>query len=86
VRFAVFQYPLDNPAAIRVSGKNVDLASEGFDDKLDVFSRDTLDSFLDNVVAILIFHALEDIGLELFNKFGLLIGENMFESLETLAR
>ena len=86
VGFAVFQYPLDNSAAIRMSSKNVDLASEGLDDKLNVLGRNTFDGFLDNVIAILVFHAFENIGLKLFDKLGLLIGKNMFESLNTLAR
>ena len=80
--FAIFQYSLENSAAIRMNGKNIDLTSEGFYDKLEVLGRDTLDGSLDNMVAILIFHALENISLEFFDELRLLIGENMFESLE----
>jgi hypothetical protein len=67
VGFAVLQYSLNYPAAIRMSSKNVDLASESLDDELDMFRGNSLDGFLHDVVAILIFDALKDICLKLLH-------------------
>jgi hypothetical protein len=69
-----------------VGGKDVDLAPEGFDDELNVFSRNTLDGLLNYMIAILVLDALENVGLELFNKFRLLICEDMFQSLEDVSK
>ena len=41
----------------------MDLTSEGFNDELDVIGWDSLDSFLNNMIAVLVFDTLEDIGL-----------------------
>jgi hypothetical protein len=73
VWFAVLQDPLNNPAAVRMSSKDVDLAPEGIDDELYVFSRYTLDSLLNNMVSILILDTLENISLQLFNELSLLV-------------
>jgi hypothetical protein len=73
VWFAVLQYPLNDPAAIRMGSKDVNLASECFDNKLNVLSWHSLDRFLNNMVSILIFHALQDINLEFLNELRLLI-------------
>lgn len=43
--------------------ENVYLASESFDDELDVLRWNSLDGFLHDVVAVLIFDTFEDIGL-----------------------
>jgi hypothetical protein len=64
-----------------MSGQNMHLASEGFDDKLNVLSWDTLNGFLDNMVAILVLHTFQNIGLKLINKFCLLVRKNMFKGL-----
>jgi len=85
MRFAVFQYPLNDTAAIGMGSENVDLASEGLDDELNMFSRNSFDGFLDDVVSVLILDTLEDVRLEFLNKFSLLIREDMFKSLITLA-
>ncbi len=47
--------------------ENVHLASEGFDDELNVLTRDTLNGFLHNVIPILIFNTLQNIDLQLFH-------------------
>jgi hypothetical protein len=85
VRFAIFKNPLDDSAAVWMACQDMDLASKGFDDKLDMFSWNTLDSFLNNVVSILIFHALENISLKFCDKLSLLVSENMLEGLISLA-
>ncbi len=81
MRFAVFQNPLDNSTAVRMRGKNVHLALEGFDDELNVLSRHTLNGFLHHVIAVLIFDALQDIDLQLFHQLGLLISEDVLQGL-----
>jgi hypothetical protein len=65
--FAVLQNPLNDSAPIWMSGQNVDLATESFDDELDMLCWNPLDGFLNDVIAILILNAFEDIGLELCN-------------------
>ena len=60
----------------------MDLTSEGFDDELDVFSRDSLYGFLHNMISILVFDAFENIDLKLTDKLCLLICKDMFQSLE----
>jgi len=52
----------------------MDLAFESFNDELDVLCWNTLDGFLDDVVAVLIFDTLQNIVLKLFHKFSLLVG------------
>jgi len=80
-RFAVLQYPLNDSAPIRMCSKNVHLTSKSFDDELDMLCGYSLDGLLHDVIAILIFDTFEDIGLEFCNELGLLIGEDMLESL-----
>lgn len=80
--FAVFQNPLDNTATIGMSCKNMNLASERLDDELNMLCWNTLDGLLNHVVAILVFDTLQYIGSKLFDKLGLLIGEDMLECLE----
>lgn len=77
MRFAIFQYPLNNSAAIRMSGENVNLTSKGLDDKLDMLSGNTLDGFLHNMVAILVFDTFENIGLKFIDELSLLIRKDM---------
>lgn len=81
VRLAVLQDPLDHPATIRVGGQDVDLASEGINDELYVLGGDPLNGFLDNVIAVLILDALEDVCLQLPNQFCLLVREDVLEGL-----
>lgn len=82
---AVLQHTLYDTAAVRVCRQRLDLASEGVDDELYVLSRYPLDGFLDHVIAILIFDAIYHVILELFDKLSLLIGEDVLESLGSLA-
>ena len=62
-------------------GENVDLASESLDDELNVFSWDAFDGFLHDMIAILVLYTFQNINLQLLNQFGLLVGENMLQSL-----
>jgi hypothetical protein len=85
MRFAVLQNALDNTAAIRMSGKDMNLASEGVNNELDMLSWNAFNSLLHYVVSVLVLHALENIGLELFHEFGLLISKDMFKSLDSIS-
>ena len=59
----VFETSLENATAIRMGGQNVYLASESVNNELNVLSRHTFDSLLDNMVPILILDALKNISL-----------------------
>jgi hypothetical protein len=85
VGFAVFEDSLNHSTAIRVSGKDVDLASESIDGELDMFCGHSLDGFLDNVVAVLVFDALEDVWPKLFHQLCLLVCEDVLQGLGLLA-
>lgn len=82
VGFAVFQYSLNDSASIWMSCQDVNLAPESFNDELDMLGRDSLDSLLNNMVAVLILDTLENISLKLFDEFCLLIRKDMFQSLD----
>lgn len=80
--FAVLQHSLDDTAAIGVCSEAVNLAPEGVDDELDILRGHTLDSLLNDMVAILVSHALEDVVLQLLDHGGLLVGEDVLEGLK----
>ena len=65
-----------------MSGQALDLASERIDNKLNVLCRNSFYSFLDHVVPILVFNALEDIVLKFLDKLSLLIRQDVFKSLK----
>lgn len=56
----MFEHPLDDPAAVRVSGKFVDIALESVNDEANVLRGDSLDSLLNDVVTILVPDAFHD--------------------------
>ena len=72
--FAVFEHTLDDTAAIRMSSQALDLSSKGVDDELDVLGGYTFDSFLNDMISILIFDALEDLVLQFLRQRRLLVG------------
>ena len=53
------------------------------EDKVNVFGLATFNRLLDDVVAILILDATEDVVLELADKRGLLVVENVLKCLHT---
>lgn len=63
MRLAILQNPLNNAAAIGVSGKNVNLTPESINDELDVLGWHTFDGFLNDMVAVLVLHTFENISL-----------------------
>lgn len=80
---AMFKHPLDHTAAVGMCRKSVDLALERVDDKLDILRRNPLDSFLDNVVTVLISHALENMVLKFFDHRSLLVRKDVFQGLQS---
>ena len=56
----MFEHPLDDSGAITMGRESMHLAREGIDDELDVFSRHWFDGFLDDMVAILVTGAFEN--------------------------
>jgi hypothetical protein len=83
VGFAVLQYSLNDSASIWMSGQDVDLASESFNDELDMLGWDSLNGLLHNMISVLIFDTLQNVGLQFFDKFRLLICEDMLQGLDT---
>ena len=67
MRLAVLQDSLNDSTTIRMGGENVDLSSESFDDELNVLSWHTFDSFLHDVVAVLVLDTFQNIDLQLLD-------------------
>ena len=84
VLLAILQHALNNPAAILVGRQLLNVTGERIDDKLDVFRRDSLESLLDHMISILILDAFENVVLKFSNQLGLLISQNVFQSLPRL--
>jgi len=59
----------------------LDLSSERMDDELYMFGGYPLDGLLDDMVTILVFDTWEDMFFKLLDQLGLLIGQNVLESL-----
>jgi len=81
----VFEHTLDDTAPIGMSRQSMNLAMESFDDELDMFCWYSLNSFLNHMVAILVFHTLEDMTVQFLNEGGLLLCQYMLESLWELS-
>ena len=77
----MLQNSLNNTTAIGVNSECMGLASEHLYNEGDMLCRDSLDRFLNNVIAILILDKFKNIYLQLFNEFGLLVDQNMFKCL-----
>ena len=65
--------------------KTGDLADQRVQDELDVFGRNPFDGFLDDMITILIFDALEHFMFELLDQLRLLVGQNVLECLSSSA-
>lgn len=79
--FRSFETTLDDSTTIRMQTEMLDLVKESFVDEPDGFGSTALDGFLDDMIAILIFDALQDVVLQLTNKCGLLFHEDVLERL-----
>ena len=84
VLLAILQHALNNPAAILVGRQLLNVTGEGIDDKLDMFRRNSLESLLDHMISVLILDAFENVVLKFSNQLGLLISQNVFQSLPRL--
>lgn len=56
----MFEHPLNDPAAVRVSGKFADIALESVNDEANVLRGNSLNSLLNDMVTILVPDALHD--------------------------
>lgn len=81
MRFAVFQYSLNDSAAIWMGGQNMNLSSESFDDELNMLGWNSLNGLLHYVIAVLVLDTLENVGLKFLDEFCLLICKDMFQGL-----
>lgn len=70
----MLEHSLDYTTTVGMGGKSVDLIIECLDDELYMFGRDPLDSFLDNVISILVFDAFQDMAIQFFDQCCLLLG------------
>lgn len=77
----MFEHTLYDTATIGMSSQALDLPGKGIDDKLDVLRGYTLDCLLDDVIAVLIFDALEDLVFQFLYQRRLLVGQDMFNGL-----
>ena len=80
---AVFQHALNDTATVWMHRQSLDLAVESLDDELNVLGRNSLDGLLDHVIAILVLDTLQHVIVELFDERGLLINQNVLESLNS---
>lgn len=78
---AMLEHALNDPTTIRMRGQMLHLVRERIDDETDVLGRDALDSFLNDMVAILILDTLQNLALKFLDQRGLLVGENVLKCL-----
>ena len=67
-----------------MSRQFLNVTSKGADDELDMFSWDSLKSFLDHMISILILDAFENVVLKFPDQLRLLVGQDVFQSLRRL--
>lgn len=72
---------LDNTATIGVDAESVDLVGKGIEDEVNVLGLASLYRFLDDMVAVLVLDAANNIVFELTDQGSLLIVEDMIECL-----
>jgi len=76
---------LDYTAPIRVVSKSTNLSVNGVEDELHASGIETLDGLLDDMVAVLVLDTSQDMRFQFLNKLGLLIAENVLQSLSLSA-
>lgn len=69
----MLQNPLNHSAAIRMRGQSKHLPLKRIDDELQRLGLHTFDALLHHVIAILVFHTLEDVAIQFPNHFILLV-------------
>ena len=82
----MLKHSLNDSAAIRMRGKPMHLPRESVDDELNVLCWYSLDCFLDDMVAVLIFDTFEDVMFKLLDQLRLLVGQNMLEGLREIRK
>ena len=78
---AVLKDPLNHPATVRVGGEGEHLPVEGINDKLNLLRGDPLDALLDDMIAILVLDAAEDVAVELFDHSDLMVKVDLLQGL-----
>lgn len=79
----MFQHTLNNPTAIRMRCQTMYLSGESVNNELDMFCRDSLDSLLNNMIAVLVLDTFEHIIFQLFYQESLLVGKDMLQRLSS---
>lgn len=59
------------------------LSGESVNNELDVFCRDSFDSLLNNMIAVLVLDTFEHMIFQLFNQDSLLVGKDMLQRLSS---
>lgn len=77
----MFQHTLNNPTAIRMCCQTMYLSGESVNDELDMFCRHSLDSLLNNMIAVLVLDTFEHMIFQLFDQESLLIGKDVLQGL-----
>src|SRR2546421_8147749 len=77
----MLKHPLNHSTTKWMCGKSVDLICKSVYDELDMLCRHAFDGLLNDMIAILVFDTFEHVGFELFDHAGLLVGQNVLESL-----
>lgn len=83
---AMLKHSLNDTTAVRMRCKSVDLTIERVDDKLNIFRWNSFNSLLNDVVAILVFYAFQNMPVKFLYQSSLLICEDMFKCLEAISR
>ena len=78
---AFLQHALDNPTAVGMRREMMNLAGESIDNECDVLSRDSLDGLLNDMIAVLILDAFQNLVLKLLDQGSLLVNQYMLERL-----
>lgn len=79
---SIFEHSLDDSASEGMLGILLNRLHQCRHDEIEMPSRNQLDGFLYNVIAILIFNDLDDLGLKLSGERSLLLIKDMLKSLK----
>lgn len=78
----MFETSLYDTTSICVNAQGMDLVCKGVEDEVDVLGFTALDSFLDDMIPILILDASDHLFLEFADQSCLLIVEDVVQSLD----
>lgn len=77
--FAILEYTLDYSATVRMCREREDLLGDIAYDELDAFTRATFDALLNDVIAILILDAFDNVAFELARDLHLILGRETLD-------